>query len=270
MLRSVIFVWSPWELGITAHFAKNWPQRGSTFSPELLSQRTRYCGAAESSHRMATATQIGRDNRPRMPIFPHMPDSRRSDVQTGFTVRPQTSVTSCSSGLMSSAEGSGQRRDGKEMCEPVNMQGSRRTALWERHESWTPGSSASRGELPDAFGVRAARFVESTHASGNQARVGTPGVGHRGNAQATRRECRYRESVIHQHGKPERNRRSDGCSAAATGRTGRRGITRKAGATSNGGRPSTRQDMAISKGRMHFEPFTVSGCPDQEIRNADL
>ena len=266
--RDVTFVWSLFELGITARFAKNWPQTGIILFSELLSQRTRY-RRADFSHRLATAAQVCRVSRPRMSIFPHMPDSKPSGDLTGFTVRPQTSVTSWTCGMVFSRR-LGQRHGGKEMPERVNMQGLRRAALWERHEFWSSGSSVYRDELPDALGMRAARPVESTYAPSGEVRHGAPGVGHRRCAQARRRECRRGGSVIRQHRQPERRRGIDRGTPAAAGRPGRGGITRKAGTTSNGGRPSTRQDMAISKGRMHFEPFTVSGCPDQEIRNADL
>jgi len=250
----VIFVWPLPELGIAARFAKNWPQRGFILFLELLSQRLRYCGAADSSHRMATTARVGRDNRPRTLIFPHVPGSKRSGVQTSFTVRPQTSATcwSCRSTFSAGAR----------------MQGSRRAALWERHESWSSGSSISWSELPDALGMRAARPLESTLASGSQ--VCTTGGGNRGNAQAARRECRHHRPIVRQHGQPEGHGEPSCGAAAATGRTERRGNTRKAGTTSSGGGSSTRQNMAISTGRMRLESFTVSGCPDQEIRNADL
>ncbi len=272
--RGVTFVWSPRELGITAVFAKNWPQRRIIVFVELLSQRRRYRRAASLQSQIRYSMQ-GR-------LEHHAAHTHLSPLVREGEER-------CSNRLHSSATDFGhvlvvgsipRRRAGPTSwagmtrrfadTRHAHTQGARRsTALWERYESWSSGSNASRGELPDAFGMRAARPSQSALAPGGQAGLDAYGCG-RG-TQAACREWQCRRAVVGEFGQPEGTRepqRPGGASAAD--RAGRRRSPREIRCANNGGRASTRQDMAISKGRMHREPFTVSGCPDQEIRNADL
>lgn len=141
------------------------------------------------------------------------------------------------------------------------------------HESHSPGSRLSRHRQPVPGGMRASAICGSVlepvpvltslvqiNASARRAAGGgTAHTGPRGWRRRRRpiRKCRHAKAGRWQD-------------AAQPDRAGRATTTRTAGPAGSGGGSPAGQSLAVPKGRMHFEPFTVSGCPDQEIRNADL
>jgi len=139
------------------------------------------------------------------------------------------------------------------------------------HESHSPGSGPSRHWQPVARGMRAATICkpvfETIHlASVDQDDAGTIGVvfDTSSNVDAA---GQHDPGAILERRQPEGGRRQD---TRQPDRTRRTTSTRAAGSARGRGGSPAGQDLAISKGRMQFEPFPVSGCPDQEIRNADL
>ncbi len=276
---AVTFVWPVHVTLPVSSFAVNWPQSGITFAFGTSSRCARCCGATDIRHRKATGStsvsiKVGRcamfGSRPGQgagassaPFASHFSHRHRSLESSRFGRRRAKQAAW--------SESAGQKHLlGAPMTyQRAQAQETALRRLWERDDSQVPASLVDQCELPGAVGLRAAgdvvtSVVQGCRAAGlpqrraAQAATARPGLVDGKRRQPEGGRCRQGSRSWQQRcvGQPDR--------------VGRAGVARKIGSAGRGGGTPSGQDLAVSNGRMHPERFTVSGCPDQEIRNADL